>query len=125
MRVYVAEVHPFRGCGPALNRLCRERGINQAELARKLDISPSGITALFAPDSWPNTRRVDEVLSAIGADAHDLARALDQVNRRAQPEMAMELREGPPADPLDRLAEDFNAQLRALVEEVKRRSPKG
>lgn len=125
MRVYVAEVHPFHGCGPALNRLCRERGINQAELARKLNISPSGVTALFAPDAWPNTRRIDQVLAAIGANAHDLARALDQVNRRGEPEMAMEIREGPPADPLDRMADAFNAQLRALVEEVKRRSPKG
>lgn len=125
MPTYGSEVHPFLGCGPALNRLCRERGINQAELARKLGISPSGVTALFAPDSWPNTRRVDEVLAAIGANAHDLARALDQVNRRAEPEMAMDLREGPPADPLDTIADSFNAQLRALVEEVKRRSPKG
>lgn len=89
-----------------------------------LDISPSGITALFSPDSWPNSRRIDEVLTAIGADAHDFARALDQVNRRVEPEMASEIREGASADPLDRMADEFNASLRALVQEVKRRAPK-
>ena len=107
-----------------LKRLCRERGVSQADLARLLGISPSGITALFSPDSWPNSRRIDEVLTVIGADAHDFARALDQVNRRTAPEMASEVREGTTEDPLDRMADQFNAQLRALVEEVKRRTPK-
>lgn len=98
--------------------------MSQADLARMLGISPSGITALFSPDSWPNSRRIDEVLGAIGADVHDFARALDQVNRRAEPQMASEVREGSPADPLDQLFSEFNARLGALVQEVKRRSPK-
>lgn len=90
-----------------------------------MGISPSGVTDLLAPDAWPNTRRVDEALTALGADAHDFARALDQVNRRAEPEMALEVREPSATDPLDELYDQFNANMRALVEEVKRRSPKG
>lgn len=98
--------------------------MTKAELARRMGISPSGVTDLLAPDAWPNSRRIDQALAALDANAHDFARALDQVNRRTEPEMAMEVREGPPVDPLDRLADAFNAQMRALVEEVKRRSPK-
>lgn len=124
MRAYCSGVHALRGCGPALDRLCRERGFSRADVARLLKISPSGVTAMFGPDAWPNSRRIDELLTAIGADAHDFARALDQVNRRGQPEMASEVREASPEDPLDQLLTSFNGQLRALVQEVKRRSPK-
>lgn len=39
--------------------------------------------------------------------------------------MALEVREPSATDPLDELYDQFNANMRALVEEVKRRSPKG
>lgn len=122
---YGPVVHPLRGCGPALDRLCRERGFTKAELARRMSISPSGVTDLLAPDAWPNTRRIDQALAALDATVHDFARALDQVNRRVEPEMASEVREGPAVDPLDQHLSAVNNQLRALVEEVKRRSPRG
>lgn len=99
--------------------------MSKADLARALDIEQSGVSSLEAEASWPTTKNLDRVLTALGASAHDLAFALDEVNGRARPVPEYELREGPPADPLDRLADVFNTQLRALVDEVKRRSPKG
>lgn len=99
--------------------------MTKAELARALGIEQSGVSALEAEGSWPTTKNLDRVLNVLGATAHDLAGALDEVNGRYRQEPGHEVREGAPPDPLDRLAEDFNAQLRALVEEVKRRSPKG
>lgn len=114
----------MKGCGPAIAWLRERAGLSKAELARALDIEQSGISVLESANSWPTTKNLDRVLAVLGATAHDLAKALDHVNSRSLPSGGYELREAA-HDPIDQLADRFHADLRALVEEVKRRSPKG
>lgn len=75
------------GLGPALALLAEHRGLSRADLARGMKVKNPTVTKMLRQNSKPNTATVERVLDLLGADAHDLARALDFVNGRAANEV--------------------------------------
>ena len=102
-------VTAFNRVGPALARLRESRipAVSKAELARLLRKSGSNIDVIEAEDANPESRTIDRVLDALGCTAHDLARALDEVNGR-ETRVAVTLSGMVPEA-------DFNALARALA----------
>lgn len=78
-------MNAFLKVGPALAELRERAGIQSAaEMARRLGVTEQQVRKWERDreDSNLETRTLDRYLSAINANAHDLAAALDRVNGR-------------------------------------------
>ena len=74
---------PFEGVGRALRELRVKRGFpSQAALAKKMSVAQTTVGRWEDEEANPQTDSINAYLVAIGADAHDLAFALDLVAGR-------------------------------------------
>lgn len=123
--IYDLSMAGFEDVGAALAALRNRAGLSQEELANRMGLK--GGNSVSAIESGnPRVSSIHRYLVALQCSPMDLAMALEQLSYSEEDELGQpEVREGAPVDPLDQLALDFNKTMQSLVEEVKRRSPKG
>ncbi len=117
---------PFQGLHRALLWLRLEANRKQGEVAKAAGLTPAMVCAFEKGKRLPSIPSLGKILAALQADEHDLARALDAVNRRGSPPAkraaSSEGREKPPptgqgleAD-LGTVLEDLSVSLRRAVD---------
>jgi transcriptional regulator with XRE-family HTH domain len=70
------------GLGEALHRLRERSHLRQEELASKAGLTPAMLSRYERGSTSPHIASLEALLVALGADVHDLADALDEVNGR-------------------------------------------
>lgn len=76
---------PLEGLGRALGILRRREGLTPEQLGNRMGIDGSGVRKQEAANSNPRADKLSRHLQHLGADLHDLARALDEVAGREPP----------------------------------------
>lgn len=118
----------FEDVGAALALLRNRAGLSQEDLASRMGLK-GGNSVSAIENGNPRISSIHRYLVALQCSPLDLSQALEQMSySEDEPFGQPEVREAAPTmqvDPLDQLALDFNKTMQSLVEEVKRRSPKG
>jgi len=82
---YTFPVSAFKDVGRALAKLRDERGISQALVADRMGTTHKSNVSSIENGGNQKADSIDRYLDAIGATAHDLARALDEISGRTPP----------------------------------------
>jgi transcriptional regulator with XRE-family HTH domain len=75
-------VGPLDLVGPALALVRERKGLTLEEAAGRIGIDTSGVRKQERKDANPQADTLSRYLQKLGADAHDLAAALDEVSGR-------------------------------------------
>ncbi len=119
-------MNQLKGVGPALRLLRKGRDLSAATVAKRMKSNESNVNDRERLGANPEAKTIGRTLTAMGCNVHDLAVALDKVNKRAvwqydegkpTPEVVRAVKRSTYPDAPEKLVEDY-LRLDSALERV-------